>query len=160
MKGHPKILELLSEVLKAELTAINQYFLHGEMMENWGYDGLADYTKKESIDEMKHAEMLMERILFLEGMPKMDQLFPLRIGQTVKQQIENDLALETEAITRLNSAINEARSLGDNGSREMFESILTDEEHHVDFLEAQLHMIDEIGYDNYLAQWMSDEAED
>lgn len=156
MKGHPKVLEYLSEVLKAELTAINQYFLHGEMMEDWGYSDLAKLTKKKSIDDMKQAEALMERILFLEGMPRMDQLFPLRIGESVKQQIENDLALELDAIPLLNNAINEARAQGDNGSSELLKSILADEEKQVDFLEAQLHQIKEIGYDNYLAQWMGE----
>ena len=152
MKGNPKVIEYLNEVLKAELTAISQYFLHAEMMENWGYDALSKRTKKEAIDEMKHAEMLMERILFLDGMPRMHELFPFRIGENVKSQIENDLALELEAVVRLNKAIAEAAAAGDNGSREMFESILADEEEHVDFLEAQLHLIAEIGLEKYLAQ--------
>jgi len=152
MRGNEKIIGLLNEVLKAELTAINQYFLHAEMCENWGYKKLGDYAKKEAIDEMKHAEVLMERILFLEGMPNMSELFPLRIGQNVKEQIENDLALELEAVPRLNRAIAASVEAGDNGSRELFEKILTDEEHHVDWLEAQLGIIKEIGLDNYLAQ--------
>jgi len=152
MRGNEKIIGLLNEVLKAELTAINQYFLHAEMCENWGYKKLGDYAKKEAIDEMKHAEVLMERILFLEGMPNMSELFPLRIGQNVKEQIENDLALELEAVPRLNRAIAASVEAGDNGSRELFEKILTDEEHHVDWLEAQLDIIKEIGLDNYLAQ--------
>ncbi len=154
MKGDPKVIDALNEVLKAELTAISQYFLHAEMMENWGYKKLAALTKRESIDEMKHAEAVIERILFLDGVPKMDELFPLRVGQSVKQQIENDLALELEAVPRLNRCINIAVEAGDNGSRELFEEILEDEEEHVDFLEAQLHMIAEMGYDNYLAQQM------
>lgn len=152
MKGNEKVIQYLNEVLKAELTAINQYFLHAEMMENWGYQRLASHTRKESIEEMQHAEKLMERILYLDGMPRMNELFQLRIGETVKLQLENDLKLELEAIPRLNAAIATAVEAGDNGSRELFESILTDEEHHVDFLEAQLHMIQEVGYDNYLAQ--------
>ncbi len=152
MRGNEKIIGLLNEVLKAELTAINQYFLHAEMCENWGYKKLGDYAKKEAIDEMKHAEVLMERILFLEGMPNMSELFPLRIGQNVKEQLENDLALELEAVPRLNRAIAASVEAGDNGSRELFEKILTDEEHHVDWLEAQLDIIKEIGLDNYLAQ--------
>ena len=155
MKGNPKVIELLNEVLKAELTAISQYFLHAEMMENWGYHRLADLTKKESIDEMRHAEMLMERILFLDGMPKMHELFPLRIGQSVKGQIENDLALELEAVARLNLAVKESTAAGDNSSRELFESILNDEEEHVDFLEAQLQMIQEMGIERYLARQMA-----
>jgi bacterioferritin len=157
MRGNERVVDYLNEVLKAELTAINQYFLHAEMLENWGYHRLADYTRKESIDEMRHAEALMERILFLEGMPIMSELFQLRIGQNVKSQLENDLAVELEAIPRLNSAIKTAVEVGDNASRDLFEKILTDEEHHVDWLEAQLHMIREIGLDNYLAQQMHKE---
>ncbi len=157
MKGDPKVIDALNEVLKAELTAISEYFLHAEMMENWGYKRLAALTKRESIDEMKHAEALIERILFLDGVPKMDELFPLRVGQSVKQQIENDLALELEAVARLNRSINTAVEVGDNGSRELFEEILEDEEEHVDFLEAQLHMIAEMGYDNYLAQQIEED---
>ena len=152
MRGNDKVIAYLNEALKAELTAINQYFLHAEMMENWGYQRLADYTRKESIDEMKHAEALMERILFLDGMPQMSELFQLRIGQNIKSQLENDLALEMEAVPRLNAAIKTSVEAGDNTSRELFEKILTDEEHHIDWLEAQLYMIKEVGLDNYLAQ--------
>ncbi|MCP5116310.1 MAG: bacterioferritin [bacterium] len=157
MQGNEKVIAYLNEVLKAELTAISQYFLHAEMMENWGYDKLAALTKKESIDEMKHAEALIERILFLDGAPKLDELFPLKIGQSVKEQIANDLELEVKAVARLNSAINEAVAAADNGSRDLFETILTDEEEHVDFLEAQLHMIQEMGYQNYLVQQMKED---
>lgn len=157
MKGDPKVIDCLQEVLKAELTAINQYFLHAEMMENWGYKKLAKLTRHESIDEMRHAEKLIERILFLDGMPVMHELFPLRIGDTIRTQLENDLALELEAVPRLNRCVNVAVAANDNGSRDLFESILTDEEEHVDFLEAQLHMIKEMGYDNYLSMQM-DEA--
>jgi len=156
MKGDPKVLEFLQEVLTAELTAINQYFLHAEMMENWGYERLAKITKKESIEEMRHAEALLHRMLYLDGAPNMAKLFPLRIGQNVKQMIENDLALECEAVPRLNKAIQAAVEAGDNGSRDLFESILKDEEHHIDFLEAQLHMIQEVGYENYLAEQIKD----
>ena len=157
MKGHPEVLEFLQEALTAELTAINQYFLHAEMMENWGYERLAKITKKESIEEMMHAEKLLHRLLYLDGSPNMSKLFDLRIGQNVKEQFENDLALEMEAIPRLNKAVNAAVAAGDNGSRDLFESILKDEEHHVDYLEAQLHMIQEIGYENYLAQQIREE---
>ena len=157
MKGDPKVLEYLQECLTAELTAINQYFLHAEMMENWGYERLGKITKKESIEEMMHAEKLLHRILFFDGAPNMSQLFNLRIGQNVKEQIEFDLALELEAVPRLNRAVNAAVAAGDNGSRDLFESILKDEEHHVDYLEAQLHMIKEMGYENYLAQNMKHE---
>ena len=157
MKGNETVLKYLQEVLTAELTAINQYFLHAEMMENWGYERLAKITKKESIEEMTHAEKLLHRMLYLDGTPSMGELFPLRIGQTVKEQIENDLALELEAVPRLNKAIKAAVEANDNGSRELFEKILLDEEHHVDYLEAQLHLIKEMGYDNYLAQQMKAE---
>lgn len=158
MRGNEQILKLLNEALKAELTAINQYFLHAEMCENWGYDRLAHDTRKESIEEMKHAEALMERILFLDGTPNMTELFPIRIGNNVKEQLENDLALELEAISRLNAAIRTAVEVGDDGSRELFKKILLDEEDHVDHLEAQLHIISEIGLDNYLAQQIHKES--
>lgn len=157
MKGNATVLKYLQETLTAELTAINQYFLHAEMMENWGYERLAKITKKESIEEMMHAEKLLHRMLYLDGSPSMSELFPLRIGQTVKEMIENDLALELEAVPRLNKAIAASIEAGDNGSRELFEKILLDEEHHVDYLEAQLHMIKEVGYENYLAQQMKEE---
>jgi len=155
--GDPKIIDCLNEVLKAELTAISQYFLHAEMTEHWGYHRLSEILKKESIEEMKHAEELMERILFLEGMPRMHELFPLRIGDNVRQQLENDLALELEAVERLNRAIAEAAAAGDNGSRELFEGMLEDEEEHVDFLEAQLHLIEELGLEKYLARQIGEE---
>lgn len=157
MKGDAKVLEYLQECLTAELTAINQYFLHAEMMENWGYERLGKITRKESIEEMMHAEKLLHRILYFDGAPNMGQLFTLRIGQNVKQQIEFDLALELEAVPRLNRAVAAAVAAADNGSRDLFESILKDEEHHVDYLEAQLHMINEMGYENYLAQNMKHE---
>ena len=152
MRGNDKVIAYLNEALKAELTAISQYFLHAEMCDNWGYKKLGDYAKKESIDEMKHAEVLIERILLLEGSPLMHDLFPLKIGQNVKDQLGNDLALEFAAVTRLNNAIKTAVEAADNGSRDLFEKILIDEEHHVDWLEAQLHAIQEIGIENYLAQ--------
>ena len=152
MKGDPKVIDYLQEVLTGELTAINQYFLHAEMMENWGYKRLAAKTRRESIEEMQHAEKLLERMLYLDGSPNMKNLFQLRIGQSVKEQIENDLQVEYEAVPRLNKAINVAVEVGDNGSRDLFESILKDEEEHVDYLEAQLHLIQEMGYENYLAQ--------
>lgn len=157
MKGHPEVLAYLQEVLTAELTAINQYFLHAEMCNNWGYMRLYKHTRKESIEEMQHAEIVLERLLFLDATPNVGDLFKLRIGKDVKQQLSNDLALELEAIPRLNKAIAKAVEVGDNGSRELFEKILTDEEEHVDYLEAQLHMIEEIGLDNYLSQQMHEE---
>ena len=152
MKGNDQVIAFLQEVLKAELTAINQYFLHAEMQNNWGYQKLYAFTRKEAIEEMMHAEKLIERILYFDGAPNMTELFPLRIGQTVKDQIANDLQLEYDAVPRLNKAINAAVAAGDNGSRELFEKILVDEEHHVDYLEAQLQIIQDIGVENYLAQ--------
>ncbi len=158
MKGDAQVIADLNEVLKAELTAINQYFLHAEMMENWGYHRLSELTKKESIDEMKHAEALIERILFLEGTPIMNELFPLRIGQDVQQQLENDLALELEAVQRLNRCIANATRAGDHGSKALLEQILQDEEEHIDFLEAQLDQIRQMGIQNYLAQQMGEKG--
>ena len=158
MQGNKKILEFLNAVLKAELTAINQYFLHAEMCENWGYMRLAGITRKESIEEMRHAEVLIERILYLDGTPTMHELFPLRIGKTIREQIENDLQVEYEAVPRLNNGIKLCESVGDNGSRDLLLKILTDEEHHVDYLEAQLGIIREVGIENYLAQQISGEG--
>jgi bacterioferritin len=158
MRGNDKVIAYLNEALKAELTAISQYFLHAEMCDNWGYQRLGDHTKKESIDEMKHAEAFIERILLLDGAPIVNELFPLKIGQTVQDQMENDLALEYAAVTRLNNAVKTAVEAGDNGSRELFEKILIDEERHIDWLEAQLHLIKEVGLDNYLAQQLHEKA--
>ena len=152
MRGHDKIVKFLNEVLKAELTAINQYFLHAKMCENWGYQRLAEYNRKESISEMDHAEKLIERLLFLEGTPNMTDIGPIKVGANVKAQLEADLALELDALPRLNAAIKTATELADNASRELFEQILIDEEEHVDYLEGQLHVIKEVGLDNYLAQ--------
>jgi len=152
MRGQEKILKYLNEVLKTELTAINQYFLHAKMCESWGYERLAEYNRKESISEMVHAEKLMDRILFLEGTPNMTDIGPIKVGANVKAQLESDLAVELDAVPRLNAAIKTATELGDNASRELFEQILIDEEEHVDHLEGQLHIINEIGLENYLAQ--------
>jgi bacterioferritin len=152
VKGDSKVIGVLNQVLKAELTAINQYFLHAEMCENWGYERMATHTREESIEEMQHAEKLMERILLLDGSPNMSDYFKINIGQTVKAQLENDLNLEYEAVKRLNSGIQTCVQAGDNGSRELLEKILLDEEHHIDWLEGQLHAIDEMGIENYLAQ--------
>jgi bacterioferritin len=152
MKGDAKVIAVLNQVLKAELTAINQYFLHAEMCENWGYERLAHHTRKESIEEMHHAEELMEHILFLDGTPNMSDYFKINIGQNVKAQLENDLQVEYDAVKRLNEGIAVCVKAGDNGSRELLEDILTDEEEHIDYLEAQLHSIQEMGIENYLAQ--------
>lgn len=152
MRGNEKVLEHLSEALKAELTAINQYFLHSKMNENWGYQRLAVHYRKESIEEMVHAEKLMNRILFLDAIPNMTDLSPIRIGANVKAQLDNDMALELAAVHHLNTAIKDSVAVGDNASRALFEEILKDEEEHVDYLEGQLHAIEEIGLENYLAQ--------
>jgi len=152
MKGSAKVIQALNEALKEELTAINQYFLHAEMCENWHYGKLGDYIKKQSIDEMKHAEAIIERILFLDGTPNMTELMQLNVGQNVKAQLENDLKLEVEAVAAYNKAVELARQEGDNASRELFEKLLKDEEAHVDWLEAQLYQIGEIGYERYLSQ--------
>jgi bacterioferritin len=152
MKGDAKVIAVLNQVLKAELTAINQYFLHAEMCENWGYERMAKHTRAESIEEMTHAEKLMERILLLDGAPNMTDYFKINIGQTVGDQLKNDLQLEYDAVKRLNDGIETAVKAGDNGSRELLEKILKDEEHHVDWLEGQLHAISEMGMENYLAQ--------
>ncbi|HSE50160.1 MAG TPA: bacterioferritin [Terriglobales bacterium] len=159
MKGDPKVIVMLNEVLKAELTAINQYFLHAEMCENWGYDRLAEHTRKESIEEMRHAEKLMERILYLDGTPNMSDYFKIMIGKDVPAQFKNDLQLEYDAVKRLNDFVEKARLAGDNGSRDLFQHILEDEEEHIDWLEAQLGMIDEIGIQNYLAQQIYEDKE-
>ncbi len=152
MRGNDKVLKHLSESLKAELTAINQYFLHSKMCDNWGYFRLGAYYRKESIEEMVHAEKLMDRILFLEGTPNMTDVGPINVGRNVKQQFENDLNLELAAVRQLNEAIETSVKVSDNASRALFEDILKDEEHHVDYLEGQLHAIEEIGLDNFLAQ--------
>jgi len=149
MRGNSKVIAHLNEALREELTAINQYFLHAEMCHNWGYHGLGDYIKKQSIDEMKHAEELIERILFLDATPKMEYL-DLNVGSNVKDQLEADLALEINAVKMYNSAIVAARDAGDDTSRQLFTKLLKDEEDHVDWLEAQVHQIKEMGYERYL----------
>ncbi|HTM52320.1 MAG TPA: bacterioferritin [Bryobacteraceae bacterium] len=156
MQGKPKVVAELNAALKEELTAINQYFLHAEMCENWKYGKLARYIKKQSIDEMKHAESLIERILFLDGTPNLTELMQLNIGQSVKAQLQNDLKLEISAVAQYNNAVKLAREEGDNASRELFERLLKDEEEHVDWIEAQLHQIQELGYERYLSQQISD----
>src|SRR5260370_11528882 len=142
---------MLNDVRKAELTGINQYFLHAEMCENWGYERMAKQVRKESIEEMQHAEILMERILLLDGAPNMTDYFKINIGQTLKQQLENDLQLEYTAVKRLNDGIKASVAAGDNGSRELMEEILLGEGHHIDWLESQLHAVKEMPYENYLA---------
>jgi bacterioferritin len=150
MRGNAQVIAQLNQALKEELTAINQYFLHAEMCHNWGYHRLGDYIKKQSIDEMKHAEELIERILFLDATPSMD-LMDLNVGTSVKEQLEADLQLEVNAVAMYNKAIQISRDAGDDTSRDLFSKLLRDEEAHVDWLEAQMHQIKEIGYERYLS---------
>ncbi len=158
MQGNPKVIEQLNLALKEELTAINQYFLHAEMCENWHYSRLGDYIRKQSIDEMKHAEELIERILFLDGTPSMTELMQINIGRNVKEQLESDLKLEIAAVAMYNRAVQISRDEGDNASRELFERLLKDEEAHVDWLEAQVYQIGEMGYERYLGQQIKENA--
>lgn len=156
MKGNPKVLQELNKALREELTAINQYFVHAEMCENWGYHKLSGYIKKQSIGEMKHAEALLERILFLEGAPAMEPL-KLTLGDSVKQMIEHDLKLELSAVQQYNQAVRVATEQADNGSRDLLVVLLKDEEEHADWLEAQLHQIEEMGYERYLTMQVGEE---
>jgi bacterioferritin len=158
MKGNPKVLAELNKALQEELTAINQYFLHAEMCENWGYHKLSEFIKKQSIGEMKHAEVLIERILFLDGSPSMVPL-DLKVGGTVKGMIESDLSLELAAVKQYNDSVAIATKEGDNGSRDLLVELLKDEEEHVDFLEAQMHLIQELGYERYLTMQMGENEE-
>ena len=151
MNGNPKVLEQLNHALREELTAINQYFVHAEMFENWGYERLAKFIKKQSIGEMKHAEALMERILFLDGTPSMEPL-ALSIGGSVKDAIAADLKLEIGAVAMYNEAVRIAMENKDNGSRDLFVQLLKDEEEHVDWLEAQLDQIKQMGIQSYLVE--------
>ncbi len=152
MQGNPEIIELLNEVLTAELTAINQYFIHAKMCSNWGYERLAEKVRDESIDEMKHAETLVERILYFDGVPNLQRLLPLAVGETPVEQFENDLAVERAAIERLNRGIAACVAAGDNGTRGMLEDILRSEEEHADWLETQLESIRQLGVTAYLAE--------
>ncbi len=152
MTGDDRVIELLNEVLTAELTAINQYFIDAKMCENWGLGRLAEKFRHESIDEMKDADELIERILYLDGVPNMQRLSSVRVGDSVSEKLELALDLEKAAIERLNRAIGVAVEVGDNGSRELFEKILVGEESHADWLEAQLSLIDQLGEPLYLSQ--------
>jgi bacterioferritin len=157
MQGDPAVIELLNEVLTAELTAVNQYFIHAKMCSNWGYDRLADHVRDESIDEMKHAEILIDRILYLDGVPNLQRLGSVRVGQTVPEQLALDLEVEKEAVARLNPGIAACVAAGDNGSRELLERILVSEEEHADWLETQLHLVETLGVENYLSQQMHED---
>ncbi len=156
MQGDPQIIEALNAVLTAELTAINQYFIHHKMCENWGYERLSKRKREESIDEMKDADHVIERILYLDGVPNMQRMNPVRVGENPVEQHKLDLALETEAIKRLNDATALSREKGDNGTRELLEDILKGEEESADWLEAQLHIVEEIGAERYLAEMIHD----
>jgi bacterioferritin len=152
MKGSDKVIELLNDVLTAELTAINQYFIHAKMCSNWGYERLGKKIHAESIDEMKHANELIERILFLDGVPNVQRYGKVNVGETVREQLDLDLKLEHDAIARLREAIRVCREEKDEVSRDMLEHILTSEEEHTDWLETQLVLIEQVGEQNYLAQ--------
>lgn len=156
MRGNDEIIEILNEVLTAELTAVNQYFLHSKMMGNWGYGRLAAHTRHESIDEMKHADEVTDRILFLDGIPNYQRYFPLHIGETVPEQFQSDLELEYVAVERLNRGVAAAVAAGDNGTRELLARILVSEEEHIDWLETQLETIRQIGAELYLSQQLHD----
>lgn len=152
MQGDPEVLKLLNEQLTSELTAINQYFLHSKMQENWGFTELAKHTRAESFDEMKHAEEITDRILLLNGLPNYQRLFSVRIGQTLREQFEADLAIELEVIDRLKPGIVMCRDKQDTTSANLLESIMADEETHVDYLETQLELMGKLGEELYAAQ--------
>lgn len=156
MKGDAKLIDALNDILTAELTGINQYFIHAKMCANWGYQRLAGVNRRESIEEMKHAEEVIDRILFLDGVPNMQRLEKVRIGESVKEQLELDLALEMSAVARLNDSIALAVAVKDNASRDLLERILVDEQAHIDWLEAQLTQIAQMGIENYLSVQVRD----
>lgn len=155
MQGDPEIIKLLNEQLTSELTAINQYFLHSKMQDNWGFTELAKHTREESIEEMHHAETITDRILLLDGLPNYQRLFSLRVGQTLREQFEADLAIEYEVVARLKPGIIMCREKGDATSANIFEDILADEEKHIDYLETQLELMDKLGEQLYSAQCVS-----
>src|ERR1041385_349211 len=154
MKGNEEVLTLLNNLLTNELTAINQYFVHAKMCENWGFERLAHKIRDESIDEMRHADQVISRILFLEGVPNLQRYHKLHVGETVKEQFESDLQLEYAAIAFLNQGIESARKHGDNASEDMMTKILVSEEEHTDWLETQLELMRQVGEQNYLSQQM------
>ena len=157
MKGSQKVIDILNEALANELVGINQYFLHAQMVENWGFERLYKKIRKESIDEMKHAEELMERILYLDGFPNVQKLGKVTIGETVEEQLRLDLALEKRAVEFLNQSIPVCRAEGDNGTAELLKKILENEEEHVDWLESQVSLVEQVGIQNYLAQQIVEE---
>jgi bacterioferritin len=156
MQGDPQVIETLNAVLTAELTAINQYYLHYKMCENWGYKHMAEKKREEAMEEMRHADKVIERILYFDGVPNLQVISPLRIGENIIEQHQSDLALEVDAVKRLNKGIALARDRDDNGTRELLEKILTEEEEAIDWLEGQLGIVEEIGKEHYLAQQIRD----
>jgi len=152
MRGDDEVIALLNEQLTSELTAINQYFLHAKMQQNWGFTKLAEHTRAESIEEMQHAEEITDRILFLEGLPNYQRILPLRVGQTVREQFQADLAVELEVVDRLRPGIAMCREKGDITTANLFEKILADEEGHIDYLETNLELMDKLGEQLFLAQ--------
>lgn len=158
MKGNPQIIDLLNDVLTAELTAVNQYFLHARTAEHWGYARLGKKIYEESIGEMKHADKLIKRVLFLDGLPNLQRLGKINVGESVPEMFELDLQVEYGSIKTLNEAIAVARSVGDNGSRDLFQHILEDSEEHADWIESQLELIKQMGLPQYLAQQVREEA--
>lgn len=157
MKGHAEVISLLNDVLTHELTSINQYFVHARMCQNWGYERLWHKIRHESIDEMKHADKVIARILYLEGLPNLQRLGKVQVGETVDEQLRLDLDNEKTAVRMLNDGIERCRGLADNGTRELLEGILVDEEEHADWLEAQLTLVAQVGLPNYLAQQIKKE---
>jgi bacterioferritin len=160
MKGNKKMIEALNDILTGELTGVNQYFVHYKMCANWGYERLAAKSREESIGEMKHADELIERILFLGGVPNLQRLWKVNVGENVPEQLKLDLELEMDAVKRLNEAIKLAGEVSDNGSRDLLEDMLEDEEEHIDWLESQLHLVEQIGEKLYLSQQIFDGDED
>jgi bacterioferritin len=156
MHGDPRIIDILNQVLRKELTGINQYFIHSRMCENWGYQALKKAHYDEAVDEMKHADHIIQRILFLEGVPNVSDYDPIRVGPNVREQFDNDLALEMGALQVMRQGVRLCLEDGDDASRELLEHMITDEERHVNWLEAQKHQIREVGYENYLAQQIHD----
>lgn len=152
MKGNDEVIKILNEVLTSELTAINQYFIHSKMCEDWGFHRLAAKKHEESVEEMKHADAVIARILFLEGVPNMQRYFPIKVGEDAVEQHKLDLELEYDAVKRLNDGIASCRDKGDNGTRELLESILRQEEEGIDWLEAQLHLVETVGKERYLSE--------
>jgi bacterioferritin len=152
LKTHADVIDILNEVLTAELTAVNQYFVHGKMCQNWGYHRLHEKLRAESIDEMKHADALIERVLYLGGVPNLQRLYKINVGETVPEQLKSDHALEKDGISRMNRGIELARSHSDNGSRHLLEEMLKSEEDHLDWIEAQLTLIAQVGEAHYLSQ--------